>query len=123
MPLTPDVQERVTLARLPSYLLPICTMDTRAGLSTDTTASPCPLVCGDACGWLCSALVHCTPMGILAGTDGPRHNVLKLKPPIVFSERDLDYFVGGLRACIAALETLHPCIARRETKDSKRAKL
>ena len=31
--------------------------------------------------------------GILAGTDGPRQNVIKLRPPLIFSESDADLFV------------------------------
>jgi hypothetical protein len=31
--------------------------------------------------------------GILAGTDGPYHNVIKLRPPLMFSEADADLFV------------------------------
>jgi 4-aminobutyrate aminotransferase-like enzyme len=34
--------------------------------------------------------------GILAGTDGPHHNVIKLRPPLVFSETDADLFVETL---------------------------
>ena len=34
--------------------------------------------------------------GVLAGTDGPHHNVLKLRPPLVFSEADADLFAGTL---------------------------
>jgi 4-aminobutyrate aminotransferase-like enzyme/Ser/Thr protein kinase RdoA (MazF antagonist) len=30
--------------------------------------------------------------GILAGTDGPYHNVIKLRPPLIFSESDADLF-------------------------------
>ena len=30
--------------------------------------------------------------GILAGTDGPHHNVIKLRPPLIFSEGDADLF-------------------------------
>ena len=30
--------------------------------------------------------------GILAGTDGPHHNVIKLRPPLIFSERDAGIF-------------------------------
>jgi 4-aminobutyrate aminotransferase-like enzyme len=31
--------------------------------------------------------------GVLAGTDGPHHNVIKLRPPLVFSEADADLFM------------------------------
>lgn len=34
--------------------------------------------------------------GILAGTDGPHHNVIKLRPPLVFTEKDADLFVSTL---------------------------
>jgi 4-aminobutyrate aminotransferase-like enzyme/Ser/Thr protein kinase RdoA (MazF antagonist) len=34
--------------------------------------------------------------GILAGTDGPHHNVIKLRPPLIFSEADADLFVETL---------------------------
>jgi 4-aminobutyrate aminotransferase-like enzyme len=34
--------------------------------------------------------------GILAGTDGPLHNVLKLRPPLVFTEEDAGFLVGTL---------------------------
>jgi 4-aminobutyrate aminotransferase-like enzyme len=34
--------------------------------------------------------------GILVGTDGPLHNVLKIKPPMVFTESDADRFVSTL---------------------------
>src|SRR5262249_53963462 len=30
--------------------------------------------------------------GILTGTDGPHHNVIKLRPPLIFSEADAGYF-------------------------------
>ncbi len=30
---------------------------------------------------------------ILAGTDGPHHNVIKLRPPLVFTQDDADFFV------------------------------
>jgi 4-aminobutyrate aminotransferase-like enzyme len=33
---------------------------------------------------------------ILLGTDGPRHNVLKIRPPMPFDRRDADVLVGGL---------------------------
>lgn len=38
--------------------------------------------------------------GILAGTDGPHHNVIKLRPPLVFSEVDADLFLKTLDAVL-----------------------
>jgi 4-aminobutyrate aminotransferase-like enzyme/Ser/Thr protein kinase RdoA (MazF antagonist) len=35
--------------------------------------------------------------GVLAGTDGPHHNVLKLRPPLIFSKADADLFVNVLQ--------------------------
>jgi 4-aminobutyrate aminotransferase-like enzyme len=34
--------------------------------------------------------------GILLGTDGPFHNVIKIRPPMPFSERDADLLVDTL---------------------------
>ena len=34
--------------------------------------------------------------GILAGTDGPHHNVIKLRPPLIFSDSDADLFTATL---------------------------
>jgi 4-aminobutyrate aminotransferase-like enzyme/Ser/Thr protein kinase RdoA (MazF antagonist) len=34
--------------------------------------------------------------GILGGTDGPHHNVIKLRPPLIFAESDADLFVKTL---------------------------
>lgn len=34
--------------------------------------------------------------GILTGTDGPHHNVIKLRPPLIFSESDAAYFCQNL---------------------------
>lgn len=34
--------------------------------------------------------------GILTGTDGPYHNVIKLRPPLIFSNADADLFVATL---------------------------
>jgi 4-aminobutyrate aminotransferase-like enzyme len=34
--------------------------------------------------------------GILAGTDGPHHNVIKLRPPLIFSESDANLFCEAL---------------------------
>ena len=39
--------------------------------------------------------------GILAGTDGPHHNVIKLRPPLIFSLADADLFVMTLDAILA----------------------
>jgi 4-aminobutyrate aminotransferase-like enzyme/Ser/Thr protein kinase RdoA (MazF antagonist) len=38
--------------------------------------------------------------GILTGTDGPHHNVIKLRPPLVFSEADADLFVSTLESIL-----------------------
>ena len=34
--------------------------------------------------------------GVLLSTDGPEHNIIKMKPPLVFSEEDADLLVSGL---------------------------
>ncbi len=34
--------------------------------------------------------------GVLLSTDGPHHNVIKIKPPLVFSRADADVLVSGL---------------------------
>ncbi len=39
--------------------------------------------------------------GVLAGTDGPHHNVIKLRPPLIFSQADADLFVTTLDAVLA----------------------
>ena len=38
--------------------------------------------------------------GILTGTDGPHHNVIKLRPPLVFTEKDAELFVKTLDAIL-----------------------
>jgi 4-aminobutyrate aminotransferase-like enzyme len=38
--------------------------------------------------------------GSLAGTDGPHHNVIKLRPPLVFSEADADLFTATLEVIL-----------------------
>jgi 4-aminobutyrate aminotransferase-like enzyme/Ser/Thr protein kinase RdoA (MazF antagonist) len=40
-------------------------------------------------------------LGLLAGTDGPYHNVIKIRPPLCFSEADADLFVTGLDTVLA----------------------
>jgi 4-aminobutyrate aminotransferase-like enzyme/Ser/Thr protein kinase RdoA (MazF antagonist) len=39
--------------------------------------------------------------GVLLSTDGPLHNVLKIKPPIVFSKADVDFVVSELDAVVS----------------------
>ena len=39
--------------------------------------------------------------GILTGTDGPHHNVIKLRPPLIFSQADADLFVTTLESVLA----------------------
>ncbi|HEV2491166.1 MAG TPA: aminotransferase class III-fold pyridoxal phosphate-dependent enzyme [Candidatus Acidoferrales bacterium] len=34
--------------------------------------------------------------GVLTGTDGPHHNVIKLRPPLIFSQQDVELFVTAL---------------------------
>lgn len=38
--------------------------------------------------------------GILTGTDGPHHNVIKLRPPLMVTEKDADLFVRSLEAIL-----------------------
>jgi 4-aminobutyrate aminotransferase-like enzyme len=38
--------------------------------------------------------------GVLTGTDGPYRNVLKLRPPLIFSEADADLFLATLDAVL-----------------------
>ena len=40
-------------------------------------------------------------LGVLAGTDGPLHNVIKIRPPLCFSEADADLFVSTLDAILS----------------------
>lgn len=35
-------------------------------------------------------------LGILMSTDGPLHNVLKIKPPLCFGTREVDFLIGSL---------------------------
>jgi 4-aminobutyrate aminotransferase-like enzyme len=39
--------------------------------------------------------------GILLSSDGPFHNVIKIKPPMVFSTRDAELLVAALDAILA----------------------
>ncbi|HEX8871356.1 MAG TPA: aminotransferase class III-fold pyridoxal phosphate-dependent enzyme [Candidatus Acidoferrum sp.] len=40
-------------------------------------------------------------LGVLAGTDGPHHNVIKLRPPLCFSSPDAAFFNSKLAAVLA----------------------
>jgi 4-aminobutyrate aminotransferase-like enzyme len=40
-------------------------------------------------------------LGILAGTDGPHHNVIKLRPPLIFSDSDATLFTTTLARILA----------------------
>lgn len=39
--------------------------------------------------------------GVLTGTDGPFNNVIKLRPPLIISERDVDVFMEIFRSVLA----------------------
>jgi 4-aminobutyrate aminotransferase-like enzyme len=38
--------------------------------------------------------------GVLIGTDGPFHNVLKIRPPMPFTEADADELVSALESSL-----------------------
>jgi acetylornithine/succinyldiaminopimelate/putrescine aminotransferase len=64
--------------------------------------------------------------GILAGTDGPHHNVIKLRPPLIFSEADADLFITILEAILQedaaqSYATSGKQATPRALSDSKRA--
>ncbi|WP_269932067.1 aminotransferase class III-fold pyridoxal phosphate-dependent enzyme [Aminobacter sp. HY435] len=42
--------------------------------------------------------------GVLIGTEGPHDNVLKMRPPMIFTRRDADHLVGVLEETFAAVE-------------------
>lgn len=41
---------------------------------------------------------------ILVSSDGPDENVVKLKPPMVFSKENVDEFIAGFRECLVFLQ-------------------
>ena len=45
--------------------------------------------------------------GILLSTDGPLHNVLKIKPPMVLTADDVDLAVRALDDELARLDSAH----------------
>ncbi|MBN9274638.1 MAG: aminotransferase class III-fold pyridoxal phosphate-dependent enzyme, partial [Mesorhizobium sp.] len=42
--------------------------------------------------------------GVLMGTEGPHDNVLKLRPPMIFSRRDADHLIAVLQETFADVE-------------------
>ena len=44
--------------------------------------------------------------GILLSTDGPDHNVIKIKPPMVFANEDADWLVQNLDVVLSEIETI-----------------
>ncbi len=52
----------------------------------------------DQAAWLANRM---RDLGILMSTDGPDHNVLKIKPPMVFSRRDADFLLEMLDRVLA----------------------
>jgi 4-aminobutyrate aminotransferase-like enzyme len=46
--------------------------------------------------------------GILLSTDGHLHNVLKIKPPLVFTEANADYLVATLDDILGEDLAMHP---------------
>ena len=57
--------------------------------------------------------------GVLISTDGPFHNVLKIKPPIVFSRADADHLVDTLEQVLQedAVQSIDRQIASSEWRD------
>ena len=49
--------------------------------------------------------------GVLISTDGPMHNVLKIKPPLMFSTENADELVAGLNIVLAE-DSLNPVRGR-----------
>jgi 4-aminobutyrate aminotransferase-like enzyme len=47
---------------------------------------------------------HMREHGILLGTDGPYHNVVKIRPPIPFAEGNAEYLVEVMRKVLEELE-------------------
>lgn len=52
--------------------------------------------------------------GILLSTDGPLDNVIKIKPPLVFTRPDAGRVVGELNAVLGALEMPRRGLARNQ---------
>ena len=41
-------------------------------------------------------------LGVLLSTDGPLHNVIKIKPPLVFSRPDADVLLACLESVLSS---------------------
>ena len=39
--------------------------------------------------------------GVLLSTDGPHHNVIKIKPPMVLNEDDVDETLSKIEWCLS----------------------
>ena len=48
---------------------------------------------------------HMREGGVLLGTDGPAHNVLKIRPPMPFSTQDADLLIAALAAALLSQES------------------
>ena len=53
---------------------------------------------GEEASWVVNRMREC---GILLGTDGPFHNVIKVRPPMPFSETEADLLVATLDQILA----------------------
>ncbi|MCU1359605.1 MAG: hypothetical protein JWN99_894, partial [Ilumatobacteraceae bacterium] len=45
--------------------------------------------------------------GVLVGSTGPHRNILKVRPPLAFTEREVPVFIDALRATLAAIPPSH----------------
>lgn len=55
---------------------------------------------GEEASWLSNALKE---RHILLGTDGPHHNVIKIKPPMCVTIKDADFFLTTFADVLAKL--------------------
>ncbi len=53
---------------------------------------------GDEAGWIADRM---RDRGVLLGTDGPHHNVLKIRPPLCFTAADADLLLAALENSLA----------------------
>jgi 4-aminobutyrate aminotransferase-like enzyme/Ser/Thr protein kinase RdoA (MazF antagonist) len=68
-------------------------------LGVDLVLDPVTRVAATAqAAYLVNRLREC---GILTGTDGPFNNVIKLRPPLIISERDVDIFTEAFQGVLA----------------------